>query len=72
MQKENEGATAEELKQLIGEHKPRLGMFEGDTENGMIEVGQNISLINNIQTVQEIVNELIDEFKKARENLMNL
>ncbi len=71
-QKENEGATSEELKLLIGEYKPRLGMFEGDVENGMIEVGQNISLINKTQTAQEIVDELIDEFQKVSKNLTNL
>lgn len=71
-QRENEGATAEELKQLIGENKPRLGMFEGDTENGMIEVGQNISLIGKIQTAQEIIDELLTEFQEAKAKIQNM
>ncbi len=64
---EQKGASIEELKQLLGEgeNKAKAGMFDGDIENGMLEVGQNIALIDNILTAQEIINQLIKEYKES-------
>lgn len=60
------GATPEQLKQMLdeGENKAKTGMFDGDIENGMLEVGQNISLIENIKPVKDVVEDIIEDYKK--------
>jgi len=56
------GADEEMLKQLLGEKRERLGIFEGDGQNGMMEAGQGAGLIKNIPTVEELMKSLIDGF----------
>jgi len=70
-QAENTGVSPEELKQMLGEgeNKAKTGMFDGDIENGMLEVGQNIALINEIKPVQEVINDLIQEYTQALSRL---
>ena len=52
----------EELKQLLGRGRSKLGMFEGNMEEGELEIGQVAATINGIKTVQEIVDEIIGEY----------
>ncbi len=59
---EMNGAGEELLKQILGEKRERLGIFEGDEENGMMEAGQGAGLIKNIPTVEELMKSLIDGF----------
>jgi enoyl-[acyl-carrier protein] reductase II len=68
-QAENEGATAEELSQLLGRGRAKKGMFEGDMEAGELEIGQAAALIREIKTAQEIMNGLIEEYKSAKDEL---
>jgi len=70
-QAEANGATPEQLKQMLGEgeNKAKLGIFDGDVENGMLEVGQNISLINEIKSAKEVVEEIIDEYSRTRKRI---
>ncbi|NSW45136.1 MAG: DUF561 domain-containing protein [Bacteroidales bacterium] len=70
-QAETNGATPEQLKQMLGEgeNKAKLGIFDGDVDNGMLEVGQNISLINNILPAKDVVQEIIDDFKAQANKL---
>jgi len=65
-QAEKSGATPEQLKQMLGEaeNKAKTGMFDGDIDKGMLEVGQNISLIDNIKSVKDVVEEIIEDYKK--------
>ncbi|NPA67424.1 MAG: nitronate monooxygenase, partial [Chlorobi bacterium] len=49
---ENKGAGREELTELLGRARAKLGMFEGDTENGELEIGQVSALINKIKPVK--------------------
>ncbi len=67
-QAENTGATPEQLKQMLGEgeNKAKTGIFDGDIENGMLEIGQNISLINEIKPVKEVVEEVIAEYLRTK------
>jgi enoyl-[acyl-carrier protein] reductase II len=57
------GASEEELKYLLGEKKERLGIFEGDEKNGMMEAGQGAGLINEILPVSELFTKLISELE---------
>lgn len=59
---ENEGVDENELKVLLGEKRERAGIFEGDIDNGMLEAGQSVGLIQNIDTVENIMVSLVQEF----------
>jgi enoyl-[acyl-carrier protein] reductase II len=66
---QNSGASAEELSQLLGHGRSRKGMFEGDTEEGELEIGQVSGLIHKIQPAAQIVKEIIGEFEEAKAGL---
>lgn len=59
------GATLEELKELLGRARAKRGMFEGDLENGELEIGQIVGLIDEIQSVEEVMKEIVQDFEKS-------
>ena len=61
------GAT-EELRALLGKGRSRIGMFEGDLENGELEIGEVSALIKDIQPAGEIVKNVWQEFQEALKN----
>ncbi|MRI63847.1 nitronate monooxygenase [Ornithobacterium rhinotracheale] len=62
-------ATPEDLEKLKGKGRAKLGMFEGNTAEGMLEIGQCASMIHEILPVKKIMENLISEFNQARQNL---
>lgn len=56
---ENEGATKEALQLYLGKGRAKKGIFEGDIDEGEIEIGQSASLINSIESVEQIMESLI-------------
>lgn len=62
---ENRGASTEELQELLGRARARRGMFEGDTEEGELEIGQVAAAVKQIQPVSEIVKEIMTGFHEA-------
>jgi len=62
------GATEEELRALLGKGRSRIGMFEGDLENGELEIGEVSALIKDIQPAGEIVKNVWQEFQEALKN----
>ena len=70
---ENRGATEEELLELIGIGKTRTGIFEGDTENGELEIGQAASLLKGreIEPVEVVMQRFVREYYVARKQLIN-
>lgn len=62
---EKRGAGPEELKELLGRARAKLGMFEGDLEEGELEIGQVASLLDDILPASTIVKNLFDEFRQA-------
>ncbi|MEI6436556.1 MAG: nitronate monooxygenase [Bacteroidota bacterium] len=66
---EDSGASSEDLKELLGKGRAKLGMFEGNTEEGELEIGQAAALIASILPAGEILNEMIAEFEQARKEL---
>jgi enoyl-[acyl-carrier protein] reductase II len=66
------GASTEELKDLLGKGRAKLGIFEGDVQNGEIEVGQVSGLINKKQSVNEIISEVMQEYNLSLNHLKNL
>lgn len=65
---EQRGASISELKALLGRGRAKMGMFEGDIEQGELEIGQVSALLNEIKPASEIVRKLWDEFTAALEN----
>ncbi|MFM2361197.1 MAG: hypothetical protein RLZZ316_99 [Bacteroidota bacterium] len=59
---ENRGATAEELQLLLGRARAKKGMFEGDLEEGELEIGQVAALVKEIKPAAEVVKEIWAEF----------
>ncbi|MBO0331758.1 NAD(P)H-dependent flavin oxidoreductase [[Muricauda] lutisoli] len=66
------GATKQELKELLGRARAKKGMFEGDMEEGELEIGQVSGLIHNITPAAEIVAELMGEFNRAKAQIQDL
>lgn len=58
---EARGATKEELQQLLGRARAKRGMFEGNLEEGELEIGQNAAYIRQIRPVREIFKTLLSE-----------
>jgi enoyl-[acyl-carrier protein] reductase II len=58
------GATAEDLRTLLGRGRAKKGMFEGDLENGELEIGQVAARIHTIRPAAEIIQEIIAEYKQ--------
>ena len=59
------GANTNELKELLGKGRAKKGMFEGDLENGELEIGQVSALLDTILPAEEIIAEILSEFKEA-------
>ncbi|MCF8358227.1 MAG: nitronate monooxygenase [Prolixibacteraceae bacterium] len=68
---ESNGATAEELKEMLGKGRAKRGMFEGDLVEGELEIGQSASLIQEILPVDTIFKKLIQEYNDALCRLKN-
>ena len=64
--------TQEDLKKLLGRARAKRGMFEGDLEEGELEIGQIAGLIDDILPVKEIVEQIISEFNAANKGMSNL
>ena len=67
---EYSGASKEQLKEILGAKRERLGIFEGDEVEGMMEAGQGIGLINNIPTVDDLFKNLLKEYDDIKSKLI--
>ena len=61
--------TVEELREKLGRARAKKGMFEGDLDNGELEIGQIAGLIHKIKPAAEIVEEIITEFNEVKKSL---
>lgn len=66
---EKSGAAVEELRELLGKKREMMGIFEGNTEEGELEMGQSSGLINEIKTVKEVIEILLNEYRETISNL---
>jgi enoyl-[acyl-carrier protein] reductase II len=69
---EERGASTEELQQLLGRARAKLGMFEGDTGEGELEIGQVASLIDAVLPADRIMSEIVKEFNEQIDRLGHL
>lgn len=63
---ESRGADADELRQLLGRAASKRGIFEGDLQNGELEIGQIVGAIREIKPVAEIMHDLIADFEETK------
>ena len=63
-----ENASIDDLKALLGRGRAKQGMFEGDLENGELEIGQISGMIDEIKPADQIVEEIIAEYRTAVSN----
>lgn len=66
---EESGASPEKLRQLLGKGRAKRGMFEGELDNGELEIGQVSAHINSILPAKEILNEIWQEFLFEKDRL---
>ncbi len=69
---ENRGASADELRELRGKGRAKKGMFEGDLENGELEIGQIAALIDSLPDAEQVVNDMITEFNQKAAEMATL
>ncbi len=60
------GASVDELKDLLGRGRAKKGMFEGDLEEGELEIGQVSAIIHDIKPAAQIVSDMMREFEEAK------
>ena len=63
------GVDVEELKTTLGRGRAKKGMFEGDLEEGELEIGQIAGLINEVMPASQIIDNFIEEYDQALKNL---
>ena len=71
-QAEVEGQSKEQIAELLGKARAKKGMFEGDLIEGELEAGQVSSLINKVDSVEHIIQDIVLEYKVAREQISHI
>ena len=69
---EARGASVEELRELLGKGRAKKGIFEGDLQNGELEIGQIASLFHEEQSVAEVMEEIVHAFETAKQRMCNI
>ena len=65
------GTNKEELKELLGRARIKKGIFEGDLIEGNLEIGQISAIINSVDSVENILKEIISDYQSAKSNLFS-
>src|SRR5574344_369113 len=66
---EERGASADELRTILGKASSKRGIFEGDVDGGELEIGQVSSSIKEIKSVDDIISALVSEFEVAKQRM---
>ncbi|KXK41708.1 MAG: 2-nitropropane dioxygenase [Bacteroidetes bacterium OLB11] len=69
---ENEGANFDKLQAILGKARAKKGMFEGDIQDGELEIGQISALINEILPAEQVVHSIWEEFCNYIANIQSL
>lgn len=67
----NQGASPDQLRDLLGRARAKRGMFEGDLEEGELEIGQVASLIHDIKPAATIMSDILAEFHQAKKEVQD-
>jgi len=68
---ESSGAPAQVLSEMLGRGRAKKGMFEGDLDEGELEIGQVSSMIREIKPAADVVNEIIHDCRESIKKLQN-
>ncbi|HTE30206.1 MAG TPA: nitronate monooxygenase, partial [Chryseolinea sp.] len=68
-QAEHRGAEREELQSLLGTRRSKLGIFEGDLDEGELEIGQVSALIKHVEPAKHIMKDLWEQYEAAKRQL---
>jgi enoyl-[acyl-carrier protein] reductase II len=68
---ENQGASIEELTNLLGRGRAKKGMFEGDLVNGELEIGQIASQLKSLQSAKEVIDDMVNEYNLTIKKMQN-
>lgn len=68
---EQEGASSDELRGVLGKGRAKKGMFLGELDEGELEIGQVSSMITNEKTVEKIFNELTTQYLEVKQQILN-
>ena len=63
------GAKVDQLRELLGKGRAKKGMFEGDLDEGELEIGQISGMIHEVKPASEIVKEILADFAEAQKNI---
>lgn len=66
---EARGASVDEMRELLGKGRAKRGIFEGDLEEGELEIGQIASLLRRQQSVDEVMKELIEDYARVTQKI---
>lgn len=69
---EEKGAGPDELTELLGEKRPKIGMFEGNLDEGELEIGQVSGMINKIESVEDIIKDIWNDFQKSAKRIESI
>ena len=69
---EDTGASEDDLRELLGKGRAKMGMFEGDLNEGELEIGQVSGMIDDILPVSEIIGKLIFEFNETAKRMKEI
>ncbi len=69
---ESRGASAEELKTLLGKGRAKAGIFEGDLDRGELEIGQVSAMLDKIEPVSEVMKKLVAEYNQTLSDLQRM
>ena len=58
--------TIEQIKELLGRARAKKGMFEGDLDNGELEIGQIAGIINKIKPAGQVLKDIIEEYNTVK------
>ena len=61
--------TVEEIRELLGRARAKKGMFEGDLENGELEIGQISGLIHEIKSAKDVIDEMMEEYNSVKASI---
>jgi enoyl-[acyl-carrier protein] reductase II len=69
---EQSGASKNDLIKLLGRGRAKSGMYEGDIQNGELEIGQVSGMINSISSVNQVIEEIIREFNQVSSKMSGI
>ena len=69
---EQRGASDDEIRELLGKGRAKKGIFEGDIFEGELEIGQAASMLRRLQSVDEVMKDLLEEYDRALKTIKDI